>query len=77
MENFIGIMLAIINAIITIYITVAIIFFAIFWIRNYDVKITHYKDNKVEKPEGIKRILMYLLLAFTWPVSIYNGLRKK
>ena len=48
MENFIVILLVIINAIITVYITFAIIFFAIFWIRNYDVKITYYKDNNVE-----------------------------
>ena len=77
MENFIGIVLAIINAIITIYITVAIIFFAIFWIRNYDVKITYYKDNKVEKPKGIKRMLLYFLMALSWPIAIYNGLKEK
>ena len=73
MENFIVILLVIINVIITIYITFAIIFFAIFWIRNYDVKITHYKDNKVEKPEGIKKILMYFFMALSWPIAIYNG----
>lgn len=77
MKNFIVILLVITNVIITVYITFAIIFFAIFWIRNYDVKITYYKDNKVEKPKGIKRMLMYFLMALAWPIAIYNGLKEK
>lgn len=77
MENFIVILIVIINAIIIVYITFAIIFFAIFWIRNYDVKITYYKDNKIEKPKGIKRMLMYFLMALAWPIAIYNGLKEK
>lgn len=77
MNQIVGILLAVMSAIITVYITFAFIFFFIFWIRNYDVKITDYNTNEIKRPTGIKKLAGYLLISFTWPMAIYNGLKEK
>lgn len=68
----------ILNAILVMYIAVAILMFGmlifrVFIFKDYSVKYTHRPTNTKHKLHGIKALLVIFIMAILWPIVIFTA----